>query len=72
MTAGRAPPKQRADQLLVDRGLVESRARAQALILAGRVFSGEARIDKPGKRPSPRTGRSPCAVRTTPGCRAAA
>ncbi|GAA0570513.1 TlyA family rRNA (cytidine-2'-O)-methyltransferase [Craurococcus roseus] len=47
--AGRAPPKQRADQLLVDRGLVESRARAQALILAGKVFSGEARIEKPGQ-----------------------
>ena len=41
----RAPPKQRADQLLVDRGLVESRTRAQALILAGKVFSGEARIE---------------------------
>lgn len=50
MTAGgRAPPKQRADQLLVDRGLVESRARAQALILAGKVFSGESRIEKPGQ-----------------------
>lgn len=44
----RAPPKGRADQLLVDRGLVESRTRAQALILAGKVFSGEMRIDKPG------------------------
>jgi 23S rRNA (cytidine1920-2'-O)/16S rRNA (cytidine1409-2'-O)-methyltransferase len=42
------PAKIRADQLLVDRGLAESRARAQALILAGRVFSGERRIDKPG------------------------
>ncbi len=38
----------RADQLLVQRGLVESRARAQALILAGLVFSGEARVDKAG------------------------
>ncbi len=42
------PTKQRLDQLLVDRGLVESRTRAQALILAGRVFSGERRLDKPG------------------------
>ncbi len=42
--------KHRADQLLVDRGLVESRTRAQALILAGRVFSGERRIDKPGQQ----------------------
>jgi 23S rRNA (cytidine1920-2'-O)/16S rRNA (cytidine1409-2'-O)-methyltransferase len=41
--------RQRADQLLVDRGLVESRARAQALILAGKVFSGERRIDKAGQ-----------------------
>ena len=44
------PPaqKMRADQLLVDRGLAESRARAQALILAGKVFSGERRVAKPG------------------------
>ena len=42
------PMKQRVDQLLVDRGLAESRTRAQALILAGKVFSGERRIDKPG------------------------
>src|SRR5688572_12351108 len=41
--------KARADQLLVDRGLAESRARAQALILAGLVFSGERRIDKAGQ-----------------------
>lgn len=41
--------KQRADQLLVDRGLAESRSRAQALILAGKVFSAGRRIDKPGQ-----------------------
>jgi 23S rRNA (cytidine1920-2'-O)/16S rRNA (cytidine1409-2'-O)-methyltransferase len=40
--------KQRVDQLLVERGLAESRTRAQALILAGKVFSGEQRLDKPG------------------------
>ena len=40
--------KMRADQLLVERGLAESRARAQALILAGIVFSGERKIDKAG------------------------
>ena len=40
--------KQRADQLLVERGLVETRSRAQALILAGKVFSGERRIAKAG------------------------
>ena len=40
--------KKRADQLLVERGLVETRTRAQSLILAGLVFSGETRIDKAG------------------------
>lgn len=40
--------KTRADQLLVDRGLVESRVRAQALILAGLVFTGEMRVAKAG------------------------
>jgi 23S rRNA (cytidine1920-2'-O)/16S rRNA (cytidine1409-2'-O)-methyltransferase len=40
--------KYRADQLLVARGLAESRTRAQALILAGKVFSGERRIAKAG------------------------
>jgi 23S rRNA (cytidine1920-2'-O)/16S rRNA (cytidine1409-2'-O)-methyltransferase len=40
--------KRRADQLLVDQGLADSRTKAQALILAGTVFSGEQRIDKPG------------------------
>jgi 23S rRNA (cytidine1920-2'-O)/16S rRNA (cytidine1409-2'-O)-methyltransferase len=40
--------KGRADQLLVERGLAESRAKAQALILAGVVFSGERKIEKAG------------------------
>lgn len=40
--------KQRLDQMLVDRGLAENRTRAQALVLAGNVFSGERRLDKPG------------------------
>ena len=40
--------KLRLDQALVERGLVESRARAQALVMAGQVFSGERRLDKPG------------------------
>jgi 23S rRNA (cytidine1920-2'-O)/16S rRNA (cytidine1409-2'-O)-methyltransferase len=40
--------KIRADQALVERGLAESRTRAQALIMAGLVFSGEARIAKAG------------------------
>jgi 23S rRNA (cytidine1920-2'-O)/16S rRNA (cytidine1409-2'-O)-methyltransferase len=41
--------KTRVDQLLVDRGLAESRARAQALVLAGLVFAGEAKVAKPGQ-----------------------
>ena len=40
--------KLRADQLLVSRGLAESRTRAQALIMAGAVFSGERKLAKPG------------------------
>ncbi len=40
--------RQRVDQLLVSRGLAESRSRAQALIMAGAVFSGEKRIAKAG------------------------
>jgi 23S rRNA (cytidine1920-2'-O)/16S rRNA (cytidine1409-2'-O)-methyltransferase len=42
--------KIRADQLLVDSGLAESRARAQALILAGLVFLGDRKIDKAGQQ----------------------
>ncbi|WP_259783190.1 TlyA family RNA methyltransferase [Aestuariispira ectoiniformans] len=44
------PKKQRVDQLLVDRGLVESRTKAQALIMAGKVFTGEQRVQKPGDK----------------------
>src|SRR5574340_220757 len=40
---------QRADLLLLQRGLAESRSRAQALILAGLVYAGERRIEKPGE-----------------------
>lgn len=40
--------RRRADQILVDRGLVESRTKAQALIMAGLVFSGTKRVSKPG------------------------
>jgi 23S rRNA (cytidine1920-2'-O)/16S rRNA (cytidine1409-2'-O)-methyltransferase len=40
--------KQRADKLLVERGLVETRAKAQALIMAGKVFSTDRRIAKAG------------------------
>jgi 23S rRNA (cytidine1920-2'-O)/16S rRNA (cytidine1409-2'-O)-methyltransferase len=41
--------KSRADQLLVDRGLADSRSRAQALILAGLVFAGERKVEKAGQ-----------------------
>jgi 23S rRNA (cytidine1920-2'-O)/16S rRNA (cytidine1409-2'-O)-methyltransferase len=41
--------KVRADQLLVSRGLAESRTRAQALIMAGAVFSGERKLAKAGE-----------------------
>lgn len=44
------PNKMRLDQLLVDRGLVESRARAQALVMAGKVYSKTQRLDKPGHK----------------------
>ena len=39
----------RSDQLLVRRGLAESRTRAQALIMAGAVFSGERKLAKAGE-----------------------
>ena len=38
------------DELLVRRGSAESRTKARALILAGAVFAGEARLDKPGHK----------------------
>jgi 23S rRNA (cytidine1920-2'-O)/16S rRNA (cytidine1409-2'-O)-methyltransferase len=41
--------KMRADQALVERGLVETRSRAQALIMAGKVFSNTKRVEKPGQ-----------------------
>ena len=40
--------KRRADQLLVEQGHADSRAKAQALILAGFVSAAGKRIDKPG------------------------
>ncbi|MEM6859056.1 MAG: TlyA family RNA methyltransferase [Pseudomonadota bacterium] len=51
MTKPAKPPKKiRIDQLLVERGLAESRTRAQALVMAGTVFVGEAKADKPGQQ----------------------
>jgi 23S rRNA (cytidine1920-2'-O)/16S rRNA (cytidine1409-2'-O)-methyltransferase len=53
------PPRVRLDQLLVERGLVETRSRAQALVMAGKVAVGEgdaARRDrKPGDLLRPET-----------------
>lgn len=43
------PAKARVDQLLTDRGLVESREKAQALILAGEVLVNGQKADKPGR-----------------------
>ena len=43
-----AGSKRRLDLLLVERGLADSRNRAQALIIAGAVWSGDRRLDKPG------------------------
>ena len=43
-------PKHRIDQLIVERGLAESRTRAQALIMAGLVFVGERKVAKPGEQ----------------------
>jgi len=41
--------RERIDKVLVERGLAESRTRAQALIIAGQVLVREQRIDKPGQ-----------------------
>ena len=41
--------KKRLDQILVERGLAESRTRTQALIMAGKVFTDNRRLDKAGQ-----------------------
>ena len=54
--------KQRLDQVLVERRLADSRSRAQALVMAGLVFSQTKRLDKPGHRVAediPLTGKGP-------------
>jgi 23S rRNA (cytidine1920-2'-O)/16S rRNA (cytidine1409-2'-O)-methyltransferase len=48
VSAGKPPARTRLDVALVERGLADSRAKAQAMILAGAVYSGERRLDKPG------------------------
>lgn len=45
-----ATKKIRLDQLIVERGLAESRTRAQALVMAGLVFIGDAKAQKPGQQ----------------------
>ena len=47
------PAKRRIDLLLVERELAPTRAQAQALILAGKVFTGDRRIDKAGTEVDP-------------------
>src|ERR1043165_6664006 len=42
------PAKLRLDQALVERGLAPTRSAAQRLVMAGLVFSGDRRLDKPG------------------------
>lgn len=44
--------KMRLDQLLVERGHVESRSKAQALVMAGKVYSETKRLDKAGQQVS--------------------
>ncbi len=50
MTKAAKTPKKRVDHLLVERELAESRTRAQALVMAGVVFVGEQKVDKPGQQ----------------------
>lgn len=47
--------KERADKVMAALGLAESRQKAQALIMAGLVYSGEQRIEKPGQMIAPDT-----------------
>jgi 23S rRNA (cytidine1920-2'-O)/16S rRNA (cytidine1409-2'-O)-methyltransferase len=48
MVAAKRAAGMRVDTALVAQGLAESRTRAQALVLAGLVYAGTRRIDKPG------------------------
>ncbi|MCA1629146.1 MAG: TlyA family RNA methyltransferase [Acidobacteria bacterium] len=45
--------RERIDRLLVERGLAESRTRAQALVMAGVVLVGERRVEKPSETFAP-------------------
>lgn len=45
--------KRRIDQILVERGIAESRHKAQALLLAGRILVDEQKVEKPGHQVNP-------------------
>lgn len=45
-----ASDKERIDVLLVEQGYFESREKAKAAVMAGLVFSGEERVEKPGTK----------------------
>jgi 23S rRNA (cytidine1920-2'-O)/16S rRNA (cytidine1409-2'-O)-methyltransferase len=49
LSRGAGAGRRRADRLLHERGLAPSREKARALVLAGQVFSGERRVEKPGE-----------------------
>ena len=52
-SAGKKTAKRRLDSILVERGLAENQTRARALVMAGVVFSGETRLEKPGIQTDP-------------------
>ena len=58
----------RLDRLLVDRGLVPSRPRAERLITDHGVRVDGVEVRKPGKKVSPDAQPSTCSVKTCPGC----
>lgn len=53
MPRSRGGKLERLDVVLVSRGLADSRAKAQALVMAGRVHSAGLRLDKPGRLVDP-------------------